>query len=444
MRILVLDGNENQAVASVRSLARAGHRVRVGASTSWSKAGWSRDAESSFVYPAPQEDSAGFVACVAEQAGMEPATLILPMTERTTLPLSLHREEIYAAGARMVLPPHATVLNAFDKQETTRLAESLGIRVPRTFVAARISDANEIAAMLPYPVVLKARSSEEVRPAGKVVATGAPVYARNVAEFIAAYKTISRRCSSVLVQEFIAGDGAGYFALMNEGELRMEFAHRRIRDVRPTGSGSALRESVPVDGRVRDAALRMLQALKWHGVAMVEFRVTADGTPVFLEVNGRFWNSLPLAVYAGADFPARLAEMAEHGDVPRQLDYRSGVRCRWLLGDLRHLIEVMRGAPAGYPGTFPSRLGTLARFLVPARHTLHDNFTCRDPLPELGDWLDFLGRRLPAGLALRGSAGRSAANGRLMEHHDPTAVRGIGAKVRVVSVSDLRQAKKKC
>src|SRR5581483_9624421 len=199
------------------------------------------------------------------------------------------------------------------------------------------------------------------------------------------------------VQEFVEGAGAGYFALMNAGELRMEFAHRRIRDVRPTGSGSALRESVRPDPRVKGAALAILRALRWHGVAMVEFRQKADGTPVFMEVNGRFWNSLPLAVYAGADFPARLAELAERGEVAASHDYQVGLKCRWLLGDLRHFIEVLRGAPAGYPGAFPSRLKTLAKICIPARGTLHDNLSRRDPLPELGDWRDFLWRRLPAG-----------------------------------------------
>src|ERR1044072_1142060 len=103
MRVLVLDGNENHAVAAVRSLARAGHRVVVGASTSWSKAGWSRDAASTFVYPAPQADAPACVRCVAADAARAPDTLVLPMTERTTLPLSLHRDRIEAAGARMVL-----------------------------------------------------------------------------------------------------------------------------------------------------------------------------------------------------------------------------------------------------------------------------------------------------------------------------------------------------
>lgn len=385
----------------MRSLRRAGHAVAVGASTAWSKAGWSRDAASRFVYPAPQEDALAFVHAIAKEAGREPGTLVLPMTERTTLPLSLHREMIEAAGARLVLPPHETVLRAFDKQETTRLAAALGIAVPQTLVIASASEARRAAARLPYPVVLKPRSSEEVTASGKVTATGAPVYARTADEFIAAFEAISQRCSAVLVQEFIEGAGAGYFALMNDGELRMEFAHRRIRDVRPTGSGSALRESVRPDARTRASALALLRALRWHGVAMVEFRQKADGTPVFLEVNGRFWNSLPLAVYAGADFPAAVAELAERGDTGLRVDYRVGIKCRWLLGDFRHLIEVMRGAPHGYPGAFPARLRTLAQICIPARGTLHDNFTLRDPLPELGDWLDFLLRRLPASLKKR-------------------------------------------
>src|SRR5438105_14114892 len=105
MTVLVLDGNENQAVASVRSLARAGHRVIVGAETVWSKAGWSRACSRQMVYPSPQEDAAAFVRAVAAEAAREhPAhgTLVLPMTERTMLPLSRDRELVIGAGGRMV------------------------------------------------------------------------------------------------------------------------------------------------------------------------------------------------------------------------------------------------------------------------------------------------------------------------------------------------------
>jgi predicted ATP-grasp superfamily ATP-dependent carboligase len=221
------------------------------------------------------------------------------------------------------------------------------------------------------------------------------VYAKTPEELGIRWAGMRDRCTSALVQEFVPGTGAGYFALMRHGEMRGEFAHRRIRDVRPTGSGSALRVSVEPSAAMRDAALRLLTAVQWHGVAMVEFRIRPDGTPVFIEVNGRFWNSLALAVHAGVDFPTGMARMASAGDVDPLRSGTPGVHCRWLLGDVRHLVAVMWGAPKGYPAPFPSRLGTLVRVLQPHAGMRHDNFELADPMPALGDWAHFFLRKVP-------------------------------------------------
>ncbi|HEY6766112.1 MAG TPA: hypothetical protein VI386_15215, partial [Candidatus Sulfotelmatobacter sp.] len=132
MRILVLDGNQNQAVASVRSLSRAGYEVWAGESVAWSKAGWSRCCARKFQYSSPQTLADQFVHELAEISALAPGTLILPMTEATTLPISAQRKKLFAAGARLVLPDHADLLRAFDKRETTRMAASLGIAVPKT------------------------------------------------------------------------------------------------------------------------------------------------------------------------------------------------------------------------------------------------------------------------------------------------------------------------
>ncbi|MCU1304266.1 MAG: hypothetical protein JWQ87_4550 [Candidatus Sulfotelmatobacter sp.] len=392
MRILVLDGNQNQAVASVRSLANAGHQVLVGESSAWSKAGWSRSCESTFQYPSPQEDTAGFLARVAEVAGQKPGTLILPMTEATTLPLSAQRDQIFATGAKLVLPSHANVLLAFNKEETVRLAASLGVPVPKTSIIRDAQQALETSRNTRFPAVLKPRNSVETGPDGAVRATGRPLYAKNAEELMSAFLKMKNTCSHVLVQEFVEGEGTGYFALMRHGELRAEFAHRRIRDVHPTGSGSALRVSVEPDPQIRGYSLAILRALDWHGAAMVEFRQAPGGSPIFMEVNGRLWNSLPLACYAGADFPVWLAQLAERGDVDAVGQFKTGVLCRWLLGDCRHLAEVWRGAPPGYPKAYPGRLSTLLAVMTPVPGTFHDNFQWRDPLPELGDWLSFLER----------------------------------------------------
>jgi predicted ATP-grasp superfamily ATP-dependent carboligase len=394
MKVLVLDGNENQAVAAVRSLAKAGHTVFVGATTSWSKAGWSRCCHRTFRYDSPEANALNFVQSVAAKIQELGGAFVMPMTERTTLPISLHREFILQAGGTFVLPSHEILMRTFDKAQTTALAKSLGIEVPFSIVLENHNEAQETAKNFHYPAVLKPCSSEELNKNGQTSTTGRPHYANNEIEFLSAYSTLRERCARVIAQEFIEGTGAGYFALMHEGELRAEFAHQRIRDVRPTGSGSAVRVSTAPDPTIRAAALALLQKLRWHGVAMVEFRVRPDGVPVFLEINGRFWNSLALPVYAGADFPAWLVQLSEHKELSNFRPYKVGLNCRWLLGDFRHLIEVWQGAPASFPGKYPARLQATISFFTPTTGMAHDNFLLSDPVPEFGDWLDFVWRKL--------------------------------------------------
>jgi len=251
----VLDGNQNQAVASVRSLAKAGREVLVGASSSWSKAGWSRSCRGTFQYPDPHENVSGFVARIAEVAAQQSGTLVLPMTEATTLPLSAHGEVLQSAGTKLILPSNDDVLRAFNKEETVRLASSLGIAVPKTTTVCSLDEARAASEVTRFPVVLKPRSSVETQSDGAIKVTGRPRYAQNAEELQTVYREMSRTCSRVLVQEFVDGEGTGYFALMHHGELRAEFAHRRIRDVHPTGSGSAVRVSVEPDPPNRSATI---------------------------------------------------------------------------------------------------------------------------------------------------------------------------------------------
>ena len=46
---------------------------------------------------------------------------------------------------------------------------------------------------------------------------GAPLYAASADQFRTTLADMRRRCASVLVQEFVRGTGAGYFALMRQG-----------------------------------------------------------------------------------------------------------------------------------------------------------------------------------------------------------------------------------
>jgi len=84
---------------------------------------------------------------------------------------------------------------------------------------------------------------------------------------------------------------------------------------------------------------------------MVEYRMNPPtGRFALMEVNGRFWGSLPLALHAGADFPMALVRCQSFGGCPELAPYRYPVRCRLLAGDTKWLIRVLwsrSGSPLG-------------------------------------------------------------------------------------------------
>ena len=136
-----------------------------------------------------------------------------------------------------------------------------------------------------------------------------------------------------------------------------------------------LSESVQVDPELGKLSRRLLDHVGWHGVAMVEFKITPRGAPYLIEVNARFWGSLRLAIDAGVDFPWLLYRMAI--DVPLEPinGYRTGMKNRWLLGDLDHLYLTLRSGTS-----FAQKFQTVVSFL---------NFFNRHTNHEINRWNDF-------------------------------------------------------
>lgn len=388
MRVLVLDGESNPAVSCVRSLARAGHVVSVGSTSIWSKAGWSRYCHEAFTYPDPKVDSISFVTRVAEVASRHPGTLVIPVNESTVLAVSGHRQALQSVGARIVMPSHASMLAAVDKRVASTRASEAGIAVPETVVVADESDVDSAARTVRYPVALKAKCSEELCDDGSIRPTPRPLYAQTPEQLRKNAVKLLKQSSFVLVQRFIYGPQFAYNVLLRNGELRAEFTHQQIRFADPTGCGPCMRVSTATPPRIREAGMAVMRAIdpEWSGLACIEFRLAADGKSYFLEVNPRVWWSMALAVYAGIDFPAKMAEMAETGDTPVADSYKTDVYCRWWLGEFKHLARVLWGVPREYPVHF-GRWAAVQGCLSPVRGTFHDNFELRDPLPGIGDWL---------------------------------------------------------
>jgi predicted ATP-grasp superfamily ATP-dependent carboligase len=140
---------------------------------------------------------------------------------------------------------------------------------------------------------------------------------------------------------------------------------------------------VPLREDVHSAAFRLATAIGLEGVCEVEFRRDAAGRPLLMEVNPRLAGTIENAVHSGVDLPLMLWQWATGGPVPLAGPYRTGVRTRWLRGDLRWLRD-NRGR-AGRPDSM-SGIRALFSFCAEFVRTFHyDSLDRRDPGPALAE-----------------------------------------------------------
>ncbi|WP_370124801.1 hypothetical protein [Streptacidiphilus sp. MAP12-33] len=171
----------------------------------------------------------------------------------------------------------------------------------------------------------------------------------------------------VLVQRVVSGVGEGVFGFATASGVGAFSGHRRIRMMNPRGSGSSACRSVPVPDELRDAAERLMEGIGWRGLFMVELLRDQDGTAWFMEVNGRAWGSMALAVRRGYPYPVWAVRQAlDPAFAPEPPEGPPELLCRHLGRELVHLLAVLRGASGADAGRWPGRGETL-RAMLPRR-----------------------------------------------------------------------------
>jgi len=342
--IFVTDGEQRAALAVVRSLGRAGRRVVVGSPVAHPLAGASRQCSAAVVLPKPIPSGVTYAKAVAEVLNDLRADVLLPITEPSLLALLPHRTLL--GDVRLPFVSAAEFANVCDKRLVLQQAASVGVAVPRETAICSAQDGELVlSSWTAFPAVVK--------PSRSVISAGATgfmkvgvAYAADRATLGSVLHALPAQAYPVLLQERIIGPGLGMFVLMWDGELIAAFSHRRLLEKPPTGGVSVLCESMPLDEELLALSLALLERLGWRrGVAMVEFKEDCDtGARYLMEINGRFWGSLQLAIDAGVDFPAMLVSAAV-GEVGKRMpNYAVGVRLRWTLGHLDHVLARLRGA----------------------------------------------------------------------------------------------------
>jgi len=381
-RVLVLDADMVPALTISRSLSGRQCVVDAASHVARPLCSFSRSVNSYFRYPDPLANAEAFAAWLLEHVSLHDYDLVIPVTERTLVALSNRRERF--THVKLAMPDAQSLEIALDKAQTLALADRLGVPRPQGISLASLDQLSNLKDSLRFPLVLKpARSIGSAEGGASHLQVS---YAFDATELESGCAH-ALRFGPVLLQEFFHGIGVGIELIARRGEILYAFQHRRIHEVPLTGGGSSLRKSEPVIPALLDASRRLVAQLQWNGVAMVEFKMDPQSQAFCLmEINGRFWGSLPLAVAAGADFPSMLLDLELHGAVTPSKPYRNDVYCRLLSRDLHWYEAIVRGGAdtriVRVPGS-GAVIRELGLFLSP-RHCF-DVQSLRDPVPGLVD-----------------------------------------------------------
>lgn len=389
--VLVTDAADPQAVATIRSLGRAGWRVVAVDSDRGAPGLRSHSAAAAHVIPSAQHEREAAVAALATLSTVEEIDLLLPVCDQSILAVSGARDRF--GSTVIALPTPESLELAMDKQRTLALASKVGLPIPETRLVTTAAALPTAAKGLGWPLVVKPLRSHRPLDDG-TVATQAVGYATSLADLEARLGSPGAEAMPVLLQRYEPGVGVGVELLAKRGRPLAAFQHRRVREMPISGGPSSLRVSEAVDPELLRLSTRLLEAMEWTGLAMVEYRVTTDG-PVLMEVNGRIWGSMALPVLAGMDFPRRLAELFLPGAGDPTFDgrdvidqsYRVGVECRNLELELRWIASALhqlrRPAAVGpHPGV--ADVARVAIGLVDPRNAF-DVQSMADPRPGLAD-----------------------------------------------------------
>jgi predicted ATP-grasp superfamily ATP-dependent carboligase len=357
--VIVTDGEQRAALAVVRSLGAAGYRCVVAASSLSTIAGVSRFCARSVTVPDALKRPDDFADAIVALSEEERASLVLPIAEPALLSLLAIRARLMPAV--VPFPDLSTFSALSDKQSLLGEASKLGIAVPKQVVVSHAAAIDSVDLLeLHYPIVLKPTRS--VGGDASERAQFGVSYATDRDELRRKILSLPAVAFPILLQQRIVGPGTGMFLLLWDGEVQARFAHRRLCEKPPSGGVSVYCESISVDEGLVERSRELLDRFRWRGVAMVEYKRDAEtGQPYLMEVNGRFWGSLQLAVDAGVDFPRLLVACALGEPVERQMSYRIGVRSRWWWGQVDHLVARVR--PRARAAPIPPGTRSLTRAL---------------------------------------------------------------------------------
>jgi predicted ATP-grasp superfamily ATP-dependent carboligase len=301
--------------------------------------------------------------------------VLFPTRDETVAAFSLQRDRL-AAFFRVTTPPWDVIRWAWDKNNTWKMAEKIGIPSPRTW---NVTSAEELPSLYPHlPLAVKPAVKENF-----FYATGAKAWRAETPEQLRCLfkrAALEIKVEDIMLQEIIPGDGQrqlSYCAFFRDGRAHSTLLARRMRQhPREFGRAATYVETVELP-EIEEIAERFLRAINFYGIVEVEFKQDPrDGKYKLLDVNARAWGFHGLGQAAGVDFPYLLfADQFGESLEPRRAKAGAG----WL--------RLVTDMPVAASDMLHGYL-TLGSYWSSLKNTRTESVFCgKDPLPSLGEFV---------------------------------------------------------
>jgi predicted ATP-grasp superfamily ATP-dependent carboligase len=339
---LVPTGHEAASYVTVRSLARRGVDTIVASEKDGVPAAASRFCSERASLPDPREELLAYRDALIDLAERDDVATVVPVRPEDGYLLSRYYSE-FDGAVSLPVPTMRQLERVHDRLALADAAATAEVPAPETRPLSAVSEWDQ-------PLLVKSRYNvladayiEDLGPEHiDVVKDLVHVDADEPPERAGLRRTMHHE---PIVQEFIPKDGEFVVgALYDHGTPLLTFQHEQIRGTSYTGGGGVYRQSM-YDPELDAVARDLLAELDWHGLACIEYmRDARTGQYVLTEINPRLWQSLPVAVRAGADFPyGYWLQATGRGDEIVD-DYELGVGSHLLHGELAYLVSVLTEA----------------------------------------------------------------------------------------------------
>jgi predicted ATP-grasp superfamily ATP-dependent carboligase len=335
--VLVPGIDAPSTVACLRSLHPRGIRTIVGSESTKTPAAFSKYCDEFVRLPDPSDDLLAYGDALCSIARRSDVETIIPVREEDVYSLARNRN-LLAGDVATPWPTFETLRRVQDRVELFEAADTAGVATPETTLLDEWEDWDREVIVKPRYTVAAPEYLGTEFESGEIGSTtylspGTPP------SKAACLETMGH---VPLVQECIADSREyGFFALYDRGDPVATFQHCQRRGWEYCGGPSAYRESVYIP-ELETAGRALLDELEWHGLAMVEFlRDSHTDEFKLMEINPRFWSSLPFTVQTGADFPLYYWQLAMDEPIPGRPTYQAGIGGHLLRGELSYVHSVL-------------------------------------------------------------------------------------------------------